>query len=187
MGVIFDIDKGAIDTRDLVKASSSVVPVQRVEVRSRHSWAVLQWSDDGRVVLHSDHGTWGAWFGEAQRGTRTMRAYLASLDHDSGARRFDVPMVFDEEGTDRECRKLLLETRRRGELTREQAREEWDAIASGDIIEFNDWLRETLLEFAWECETSCRDPAWTNMWRSLWEPGIGPELERLDDPRRVEA
>lgn len=81
----------------------------------------------GEIVIHSSFGTWGhIWSACGQ----PFKQFLIEAEFDYVFTKFmgSELSCFDGEAAVREVRREVLEQRRRGELSKDQAREAWDLV-----------------------------------------------------------
>jgi hypothetical protein len=102
----------------------------QVRVPNGHEWARIWITSDGCISILSDYGNYGYWFGSPGC---EFRRFLTRCDDDYLGRKFTQgEREFDERLTARAARDLVLSNRRDGTLTKEQARDEWDAVLGVD-------------------------------------------------------
>lgn len=114
-------------------------------------WAIVLMDSSGYFSVVSDFGNYA--FKWTHFGTRDFREFLIGLEPDYLLSKISQRDTFDGEGTVRRIKDEILELRRTRSrtLTRETAREEWDRVESiDDKHAFDDWLRDTSLDEAWE-------------------------------------
>lgn len=111
-------------------------------------WARIWITDDGCISILSDYGNYGYWFdGLPPCG---MRAFLAQAGDDYLSGKFSAgEREMDCTATERAIQREIIERRREGIFSREEARAEW-RLASGvdwnSELEQWDWARETKLQ-----------------------------------------
>lgn len=157
------------------------VTITRITVRGARgsSWAILSWDERGKVSLSTDHGAWVShWPAERAR----MPAFLSTLDTDYLAGNFlrGSLRVHDNEGTLKAIRDWICHARYDGNMTRDEARAEWEIAAMVEEQGTPEgWMARTKLDEPWHLLRTRVDPAWTNMWERLWLPHIRPALQLL--------
>lgn len=118
-------------------------------------WARIWITSDGMISICSDYGNYGYWFGAPGC---EIRRFLARVDPGpdgymaiklaEGEREYDGDTVLTE------VKKYILDHRRHGDMTREDAREEWDLLSEHGKLEhreeFHDWYKETKIDCAYE-------------------------------------
>jgi hypothetical protein len=114
---------------------------RRYDVRGeRGQWlATVFLGADGVFSTVSDYGNYGYWW-SAIGGDGDIRRFLLRSEEDPGYFRIklDASTEYDGEATEGEVRKAMLQWRREGTLTKEQARQEWE-IADYARADFRDW------------------------------------------------
>lgn len=107
-------------------------------------------SDDGYFSTVSDYGNYAYWWGHAEM---EFRAFLCQLEPDYLCSKLAPGRVYYGEPTERDVRRTILTSRRRMDLTREEAREEWDHLEESDLGApegFAIWYQGTKLHDAHE-------------------------------------
>lgn len=86
----------------------------------------------GEILIHSSYGTWAHYWGHCGEPFET---FLADLDRSYAAGKFlgTKASVFDGEATVKGLRQSLLEDRRAGNITKNDARSIWDWIDSNEF------------------------------------------------------
>lgn len=121
------------------------------------SWSIVFVDSTGCVAVCSDYGDWCYRWVTRYTGCADFRDFLVDVGADyvaskfGGGRRHELD-VLDGDATRTSIRREICAQRRRGSLSREVARAEWercDSIVDGEV-EFHDWLRETNLDDAYE-------------------------------------
>ena len=147
------------------------------------NWArLLMEESTGRVVIVSDYGDWSyCW---TSIGERSLAEFLHGLNSQymgekllgSGLR------SHDDDSTIKGLRNLIVEYRKDGVLTKEEAAAEWEYVKQyedgwGD---FRWWCDQT--EF-FDCpyDYSIYQPVacWTEFWNRIWTPLIKPALREI--------
>jgi hypothetical protein len=90
----------------------------------------------GEILIHSSYGSWGYSWGNI--GSRDFREFLSKLDYHYFWGKLDEELgeCFDDDGTIREIKRIILRDRRNGDIVAEEAREHFDEILSFE--EFQD-------------------------------------------------
>lgn len=94
-------------------------------------WCDITIDDEhGTLHVNGDHGSWSYRWGQA---ITEQIAYWFNPDYIAGKLAAGRCTAYDDDATEREVRLVVLKARRADEVTREQAREAWDAL---DDIDF---------------------------------------------------
>lgn len=130
-------------------------PDGRAIVEQRGTCGILWLCADLAVGRYA----WDAWGGD-RPGADFRRWLMRACDRDPGyvvgKLCYGRPDIFDQEATDLSVRRLILEQRRLGDLTREQARERWDEWVEDFMPDGHDagdtyrWLSDCGVCDAWE-------------------------------------
>lgn len=113
----------------------------------REQWlATVFLGAEGIFSTVSDYGNYGYWW-TAIGGDGDIRRFLLNSERDPGYFRckFDSSTEYDGAATERWIRKHIIDQRRRGALTKERAREEWE-IAGYALSDFRDWVDATEMD-----------------------------------------
>ena len=145
-------------------------------------WAELLWRPSGRVIIISDYGNWSYYWGH--RGSKSTAAFLVELDiHYMGKKMLGAELEeFSLDSTFKRICEGILSARYSGDLSKDNARNEWELaqeLDEGDIS-FEGWgLSSEFFREDWY-EYSCKEMVseWTNFWDRLWVPLILPELNK---------
>lgn len=150
--------------------------IERYDVRSdpnHEGWAVIVIDSRGFLGIVSDYGNfayhWDS-FGD------DFRRFLAGLDWHYLHRKLmhgRDGRVYDGRATLEAIKKLIIEYRRAGELTREQARDEWTLALDSGIDEhrsdgFSLWYRDTQLENVSELYQTMPEPQCQAFCQKVW-------------------
>ncbi len=127
------------------------VPVSRLyQVRAGlFGWARIWVTDDGSISILSDYGNYGYWFGAPGK---EFRAFLIGAGKDYLVNKFTSgsPEVIDADASEKKIRRHILRLRRDRDLSREQARDEWELLKEhhdfDDLFNQVDWWRATTFE-----------------------------------------
>lgn len=106
--------------------------------------------DDGYFSTVSDYGNYGFWWGAAGD---CFRSFLCRLEPDYLCGKLAPETVYYGQETEKNIRRRILEWRRDGSLSRDDARREWDLIGEVDIDRlegFTLWYQDTRLPDASE-------------------------------------
>lgn len=158
--------------------------VTSIEVRDQGEWAVV-YLFHRHVVVDGSFGTWSFSFSLAKELPHTVsaaaafllrcnRGYLAGRALGADCRELDV------EASVESARHSVLQSRRYGDLDRDQARQEWEAL--DEVTDENSWtayLHHTEVPDQWETTCTMEAPSWTAFWERLWAPHVRPALWRL--------
>lgn len=92
-----------------------------------------------------------------------FRAFVAALTEDASyvCSKLGRATWWDASATMKGIREYILESRRKGGWTKEQAAEEWRTLGDGDELdshEFSDWLGRTQIDDAYEFATRDYEP-----------------------------
>ncbi|QRK06029.1 hypothetical protein JQX13_38780 [Archangium violaceum] len=154
---------------------STPVTVWRYVLRSKHGWAVILMDSTGVFSAVSDWGNFGHWW--SHHGHKDFREFFLGKDFARWpsycAGKFRPEQVYDEEKTFQGIRRRILEWRRDGSLSKEEARREWDhfvEVACGQHFmewkdvnsiskeDFHEWYDGTGMPDASECAYYGDDP-----------------------------
>jgi hypothetical protein len=168
------------------------------KVRNSKTWAAVtidEWSGGGRLDIQSDDGNFAyAW---SSTGTPTLREFLLQLSYDyfMGKTHPNNGRCFDFEATIERIKSDILESRRTGELDKDEARERWSDIEGMDYTQSEDAFHRDLIEFDWGygyCDYSSvgifkDDPHCRRFWSGPWAALKAHWREELDEPRGLSA
>lgn len=137
-------------------APSPEVVLRRYVLRSDghgEGWAKIVIGSDGFFAAVSDYGNYA--FIWSHHGCRDFREFLirASRDWDYFVRKFDPKQLWDRNAVEDDIRRRIIEWRRDGRFTREEARAEWDLADDADFndeVGFWQWAGETTFPDAFE-------------------------------------
>jgi hypothetical protein len=108
-------------------------------------------SDDGYFSTVSDYGGYAHFWGDAGC---EFRRFLCGLDADYLCGKLSRGREYDDEATLRAVKRAILDGRRGGRLSKDEARREWELLGkAGDLgtrEEWAVWSQETKLEDAYE-------------------------------------
>lgn len=145
-----------------------------------HAWCRLLWQDDGWVIILSDYGHWAFWWGHRGKGISVSR-FLAKLDREyMGGKMMGADLYeYSVESTVKCIRETIVEYRKAGVMTKDDARSEWDLSEQleSDGIAFSEWCGESSLGDGYECHRKEICNTWVQFWSRLWVPLIRPLLE----------
>lgn len=114
-------------------------------------WAVLFLDNAGCFTALSDYGDWSYRWNQRGMDQPDMRYFILSCDDDYLLRKINPAKEYDPEKTTAAIRELILGMRRETQLTKEEARDEWELTSSLDTeYEFGSWMRDTNLPDASE-------------------------------------
>lgn len=168
------------DTQD-VTVTVQEVRYQEIHVQTKHSWCRVQWQENGRVVILSDYGDWSYWWGH--RGSASTATFLAQLDCDYMCHKLlgSHSQEIDTQRTYRAMQDAVLQARRDGLLTKDEAREEWDRVQDfeGGDRSFEMWVQDSALDDAYEYKCHKLSSDWQNFWDRLWVPHVKPALQEF--------
>lgn len=157
-------------------------------------WAVILLTGDGQFCAFSDRGNYAFWW--TSHGSRDFRAFFLDAEEDYLTNKFTsgVRDHFDAEKTTRLVREAILDRRRRGMMTREEAAAEWErasGLVGADAADFRDWLHDTKLQDAYEYGVYRPDPQAQSFVRDILLGRLVPllrvELEALGIVAPTEA
>ena len=147
-------------------------------------WArVLIEEDTGRVIVVSDYGEWShCWW---SIGNRTIFQFLNQLDsHYMGGKFLGAGLrVRSEPKTYEKIKKHIIDNRKDNELTKDEARNEWDIVET--CFEygngFEEWCGETefFRDYPWDMSVDRVVGCWESFWNHIWVPHVKPQLEKL--------
>lgn len=125
---------------------------RRYDVRGeRGQWlATVFLGAEGIFSTVSDYGNYGYWWG-AIGGDGDIRRFLLNSERDPDYFRIKLNPTshYDGEATCEAIRKQIIEWRKDGTMSREEAREEYDRAETA-CADFRDWYEETEIEDAGE-------------------------------------
>lgn len=142
----------------------------------------VAFDQDGRVRVSGTIGSYQAFWGRRQRGTLDVREFLAGIDAHYAAGKLGVLREEDcPAATLRGVKEQILQERREGDLSAEEAREQWDCAVEGLDGEcrpeaVSDWLRSAveLRDEPWEL-TRGRPTQTFQRFKGMWAR-MRPEL-----------
>ncbi len=148
-------------------------------------WARIIVSDTGYFSTVSDYGNYGFFW--SHHGYQDFRQFLVnahkSWDYFAGKFSMDTGKRYDKEKTYRSVKDHILQCRKGGLMTKEEAHFEWwllheDCSKVEGLMEFGDWIRRTRISDAWEHQ---RESYSTNL-----EAFCKRTLKRLSDILEVD-
>lgn len=158
------------------------VTFTEISARASGEWCRLLLEEStGRVQLISSWGTYS--YRWTSIGNQTLPAFLAQCDWHYLASKFlgTDAYVFDQPETAVGLMEWICRARRSGDLSKDQAREEWDLASQlrrGDIS-WEGWGSSTSLCDPWEFGKRIPNPQWVRFWEVLWEPLVRPALKEM--------
>ncbi len=123
------------------------------------SWSIVFVDSTGCVAVCSDHGDWCYRWNVQHCGHSDFREFLLGADwhyiaNKLGGGRREELRVYDGEETRKRIQRYICETRRERDLSKAQARHEWEladsSVEDDGEVGFNRWLEDTRLEEAYE-------------------------------------
>lgn len=154
---------------------STPITVWRYVLRSKRGWAVILMDSTGIFSAVSGWGNFGHWW--SHHGHDDFRKFFLGKDFAQYpsycAGKFRPATVYEEEKTFQGIRRRILEWRREGSLSKEEARKEWDhfvEVTCGQYFmkwkdvtsiseeDFRTWYDGTSLSDAAECAYYGDDP-----------------------------
>lgn len=134
--------------------------IKRYEVRKGHDgWAVIHVDSKGFFAVVSDYGNY-AYHWTAFEGS--FAHFLARLDPWYLCSKLSPERQYDSKDTLQAVKEHILQYRREGTLSKEQARSEWDLLKEFGDLEHKDgfgaWCQETKIDCAFEFSRSMQDP-----------------------------
>lgn len=126
----------------------STKETRRYDVRSEEGrWlGTFIVTHDGLVCCNTDYGSYSYWwhaFGD------DIIAFLLQINTGYLLSKVSPRDEYDGDETEKAIKRLIIQARRDGDLSREDAREEWDLIGDTDLERsegFALWLRDTRLD-----------------------------------------
>ncbi len=108
---------------------------------------------DGAVTTISDYGNYSYWWGST--GMSDIREFLIKISVDYMLGKMAPQSEFDGEAAKKFIKEHILDLRRAGDLTKEEAREEWDLIENADFYDahgfgYHDWCNSSSIEGRYE-------------------------------------
>ncbi len=134
-------------------------------------WARIWLTDDGCISIMSDWGNYGYWFGAPGC---EFRLFLTGCDDDYLGNKFaGGKKEFDGEGTADAARELILYRRRKGFLSADDARREWNGVPTlfDSEIEYAEWVNhETELgpDYTYDLSRYVRPHGVRKFMKHLW-------------------
>jgi hypothetical protein len=139
--------------------------------RTGPGWARIFITDKGQFIAASDYGGfehwWGSVGGDPERSylIRTL-AFIADVEKDPGyfIRKlcYGKKDLYDGDQTLKEIKKHIIEYRRDGSYTKDEARDLWNEFdyydIEGEEYDFNRWVDLGLIDEAWEFRCQKPDP-----------------------------
>lgn len=125
-------------------------------------WCVAFLDGIGCFSVLSDYGNYGyrwpeaGWYSRDSKEIDFREFFLNCGDHYI-LNKIAPREVYDGEETMRAIKERILDRRRHGNMSREEARREWDVLVEyhcgveDNEVGFSDWLHDTRLEEAYEC------------------------------------
>ena len=136
----------------------------------------------------STYGNWAyQWFAFG----KNFRNFISTVDDGYliGKLTMGQKNVYDSESTLQEVKKSILYHRRKGDWTKEKARQEWGLLSSYNDLydsgDFGEWLRETSIECAYEDYRSMPNPQVVMFTQRLWPVFIKALAENPLKARRL--
>lgn len=177
--------------------------MERYAIRVGHEWATIcvrefissvPTSDrdpyfGGEILINSSFGSWANTWGACGR---RFKKFLTEVEFDYTFGKFMGTRlrVFDGEGSVKQLRQRLLDARRHDEVSKEVARDCWDAIEdkegeledSGNsfvdgVFDIRRDLKPDLFPEPWNLITQRYDHQAEGFWREIW-PVFKAELQR---------
>lgn len=111
-------------------------------------WAVFLIDDTGILTAITDYGNYGHWFSISG----DMRDFIIGCSESKSylMGKFGRKDKYDDERTCREIKKYILELRREGRLTKEEAKNEWFLLFENnnlyDLDNVKEWYESTKLD-----------------------------------------
>lgn len=134
----------------------------------KSGYARIWITDDGCLTCITDWGNYGYWWGAPGC---EFRSFLASCDNDYLATKLSGgEREFAGQETVLLVQEKILSMRRHYDLTREQARSEWELLPTcfDSEIEFNDWLHRTKIPDAWDMAVHERPMRVRQFLKHIW-------------------
>ena len=156
-----------------------------------HCWDRKIWDDStyycGEITIQSSFGTWGYIWTAC---SKPFKEFLCDIEFDYAFGKFMGASLskFDGEGSMRGLRAKVIEHRRHGWISKEDARAIWESLAECEeeaTCSENDWVHALssagsdlhddghteaakMLEEPWELFIHKPQPCAVNFWRELW-------------------
>ena len=120
------------------------------EYGSGFGWAIFFLDDAGCFTALSDYGDWShRWPMAGMPKGMGLREFLLGCDDDYVLRKIAPTREYDEDGTEKAIKEMILGMRREKQLDAEEAREEWDNFLHHRPLEsdyeFWKWSEESKL------------------------------------------
>lgn len=131
----------------------------QVPNEKHQGWAILFLDSIGCFAALSDYGDYAYRWPQAGWGPGDFRRFLLSCDRSYLFGKLAPRDEYDGQETLKLIRERIVEKRREGGLTKEQARAEMDLLEEHDLDSedgFSRWMDDTILGDAWEM--ACQSP-----------------------------
>jgi hypothetical protein len=160
--------------------SFEITPPTHLQVRgtnTRGCGFTLELHENGLLVVHGEFGVWRyRWW--SRGGPRSLAAFCLNIDQGYAYGKLcNLPRQDDYDATAAGVKALIIELRKDGEMSKADAREEWDKLESCDSSE--EWMQTTDFDAPWEHTCTMPDPTFRDFWETTWVPCIQPALEAL--------
>lgn len=104
--------------------------IERYDIRVGYDWTTIAISSNGLFMAEGSYGNYAYWW--SNHGRESFKHFLVELDRDHGYAKgkFGRQDTFYQDKTVKEIKSQLLEARRKGDLTKEDARDAYDFTCS---------------------------------------------------------
>lgn len=179
--------------------------MDRYDVRAKGEWATIcvrEWQRDdenkyhgGEILIHSSFGSWGnSWSACSHR----FKCFLTYCDFDYTFGKFmgHSLRVFDGEGSTKAMRTKVIEERKQGLMSKDDARWLWDQLDDVDECSIESWVRsieeiasdtdsrdiKALLSEPWYTAADKPDAGAVCFWRDLWPEFVAHLKQEIAEP-----
>jgi len=146
-----------------------------IRVPERLAWAIILIASDGMLAICSDYGNYGHKWPPQGWGEGDFRSFLLEIETDYYLRsKLSKENFYSGRKTLENIRDHILNYRRSGIYTREEASEEWELVNryAGDIelnaIGFHEWYLETHIDGAGELSHYTYNPQLNGFCEHIW-------------------
>lgn len=150
-------------------------------------WGIFLIDSSGMLACVTDYGNYA--YKWSSIGPRDFRAFLCGCDDGYLTGKLAPEKSYDGDATEKHIRRTILEDRRRGELSCEAAREEWDLLDNSDLsseMGFGEWLRETTYSDAWDFAVRTHSAEIQMFCERLW-PRLVAQLKQQLEKEKPDA
>lgn len=144
--------------------------MRRYDLRADGRWlALVVITDDGYFSTVSDYGSYAYWWSSAGD---DFRRFLIGRDDDYVVGKLAPGYEYHGDATLAAVKEAIIQVRRSGALTRDEARDEWELMDDHSEMQqhcdFAMWSATTAIESAHECYRSRRSPRAVAFYAKVW-------------------